>query len=136
MCNNIWLEIVVWIGWSRSLLRFSIPSQLLLSVTATTTHLVWVMHYTPTLGAIKVKCGTQWSGQKMWLPRFGSCMYTRVRWVVEFLSRGYKISFIFSKNEFSKENWCLLWIDIALNLKKLSIILEDKVVPPNLKLSI
>ena len=62
------------------------------------------------------------------LHRSWGVIYNRVRWVVEFITRGYKISFILPKkmNEL-QINWSILWIDLAWALRKLGIILRNKI---------
>ena len=50
----------------------------------------------------------------------------RVRWVVEFLTRGYKINLIFKKNNGFQENGFNLWIDIAWHHQKLGICFRNQ----------
>ena len=60
------------------------------------------------------------------------CILIRVSWVVEFLSKGYKLDFIKQMNwiQWSK---CISWFNKAWRLQKLDISLETDVLP-NLKL--
>ena len=58
-------------------------------------------------------------------------MYIRVRWVVEFLTRGYNImytDFIEKINVTNRFFFCILKTDLVWGLQKLDIILENKVI--------